>query len=69
MQFGHFLLAIFAGRFIRFLILATLTLKFGPQIVQIFGNLFRAHWALVLAAVGVGLATWLVVWRMQKRSR
>jgi membrane protein YqaA with SNARE-associated domain len=69
MQFGHFLLAIFAGRFIRFLILATLTLKFGPQFVQIFGNLFREHWPSVLAAVGVGLATWLVVWRMQKRSK
>jgi membrane protein YqaA with SNARE-associated domain len=69
MQFGHFLLAIFAGRFIRFLILATLTLKFGPQFVQIFGNLFREHWPPVLAAVGLGLATWLVVWRMQKRSR
>ncbi len=69
MQFGHFLLAIFAGRFIRFLILATLTLKFGPQFVQIFGNLFREHWLPVLAAVGVGLATWLVVWRMQKRSK
>ena len=69
MQFGHFLLAIFAGRFIRFLILATLTLKFGPQFVQIFGNIFREHWLPVLAAVGVGLATWLVVWRMQKRSK
>ena len=69
MQFGHFLLAIFAGRFIRFLILATLTLKFGPQFVQVFGNLFREHWLPVLAAVGVGLATWLVVWRMQKRSK
>jgi membrane protein YqaA with SNARE-associated domain len=69
MQFGHFLLAIFAGRFIRFLILATLTLKFGPQFVQIFGNLFREHWLPVLAAVGVGLATWLVVWRMQKRCK
>src|SRR6202011_6317868 len=35
MNFGHFLLAIFAGRFIRFLILALLTIKFGPQVVSI----------------------------------
>ena len=32
MNFWHFLLAIFAGRFIRFLIEALLTLWFGPAL-------------------------------------
>ena len=67
MQFTHFLLAIFAGRFVRFLVLATLTLKFGPQFVRVFGNLFREHWALVLVAIGVGLAAWLIARILRRR--
>ena len=38
MRFSHFLLAIFAGRFVRFLVLSILTLVFGPHIVPIFGS-------------------------------
>lgn len=67
MQFSHFLLAIFAGRFIRFLVLALLTLKFGPQFVRIFGTVFHEHWALLLGVVGVGLFIWLVVRMLRKR--
>jgi membrane protein YqaA with SNARE-associated domain len=68
MQFSHFLLAIFAGRFVRFLVLSVLTLIFGPQFVRIFGTIFREHWTWVLAAIAVGLAVWLVVRRVKKRS-
>ena len=68
MQFSHFLLAIFAGRFVRFLTLSILTLLFGPQFVQISGTIFREHWALALAGVAVGLAIWLVVIRLKKRK-
>ena len=68
MQFGHFLLAIFAGRFVRFLLLSILTLKFGPQFVRIFGDVFREHWAWMLAAVGVGLLVWLVTIRLKRRK-
>ncbi|HMJ23338.1 MAG TPA: VTT domain-containing protein [Terriglobales bacterium] len=69
MQFSHFLLAIFAGRFVRFLMLSSLTLVFGPQFVRIFGTVFRQHWAWVLGAVAAGLAIWLVVRRVKKRAR
>jgi len=68
MQFSHFLLAIFAGRFVRFLTLSILTLLFGPQFVHISGAIFREHWALVLAGVAVGLIIWLVVIRLKKRK-
>jgi len=61
MQFSHFLLAIFAGRFLRFLLLAILTIKFGPNIVHIIGSVFKTHWQWVLAAVLVGLIAWLVL--------
>lgn len=68
MKFTHFLLAIFAGRFVRFLVLSILTLVFGPEFVKIFGTVFREHWPWVLAAVAVGLAIWLVVIRLKKRK-
>jgi membrane protein YqaA with SNARE-associated domain len=69
MQLSHFVLAIFSGRFVRFLVLALLTLKFGPQFVQVTGTIFREHFHWVLAAVAVGLAVWLVVRRVKKRLK
>jgi membrane protein YqaA with SNARE-associated domain len=68
MKFTHFLLAIFAGRFVRFLLLSILTLVFGPGFVRIFGTAFKQHWPWVLAAVAAGLAIWLVVIRLKKRK-
>jgi membrane protein YqaA with SNARE-associated domain len=68
MRFSHFLLAIFAGRFVRFLVLSILTLVFGPHIVPIFGAVIREHWPWALAAVAAGLATWLVVIQLKKRK-
>ncbi len=67
MQFSHFLLAIFAGRFVRFLVLALLTLAFGPDIVRVSGALFRQHLGWALAAVAVGLGIWLVVRRVKRK--
>ena len=69
MQFSHFLLAIFAGRLVRFTVLALLTLEFGPDIVQLTGAIFRQHFSWVLGAVGVGLAIWLVVRRRRAKSK
>ena len=68
MSFSHFLMAIFAGRFVRFLLLSILTLRFGPQFVHIFGTLFHEHWRWVLAAVAVGLAIWLIRIRLKRRE-
>jgi membrane protein YqaA with SNARE-associated domain len=69
MQFSHFLLAIFAGRFVRFLTLSVLTLVFGPEFVRISGALFREHAHWVLAAVAVGLVIWLVVLRIKRKKK
>jgi membrane protein YqaA with SNARE-associated domain len=62
MNFGHFLLAIFAGRFVRFLIEALLTLWFGPDIVAMTVNVFGHHFGWILAAAGILLLGWLI-WR------
>jgi membrane protein YqaA with SNARE-associated domain len=55
MGFWKFLLAIFSGRVVRFLILAVLILKFGPGFVHVLGDLFRAHlyWVWIVLAVGL----------------
>jgi membrane protein YqaA with SNARE-associated domain len=66
MRFTHFLLAIFAGRFVRFLLLSLLTLRFGPQFVRVFGSVFRDHWPWVLGTGAVGLTIWLVVRILRK---
>jgi membrane protein DedA with SNARE-associated domain len=64
MRFRDFLVAIFLGRFVRFLVLSVLVLWFGPEIVELFGGVVKQHWVLVLAAIGAGLGVWLVMrWR------
>jgi membrane protein YqaA with SNARE-associated domain len=69
MRFGHFLAAIFAGRFVRFLILALLTLYFGPQIVGIAAGMFGRHFMWVIAAVVTGLLAWLVLRRNRRKRK
>ena len=63
MRFTHFLAAVFAGRFVRFFVLALLTIEFGPQFVHLVGELVRPHlgWALAaaVAAVVLGLLAWM----------
>jgi len=68
MRFTRFLAAIFAGRFVRFFVLAVLTLKFGPQIVQVVGDLFRHHLPWVMAVVAIGLMIWLIWLRRKRRA-
>lgn len=61
MRFINFLAAIFAGRFVRFLILGVLTLKFGPEVVHLTAELFRHHLLWVLAVVAAGVAVWILL--------
>ena len=68
MKFRDFLVAIFAGRFVRFLVLSVLVLWFGPQIVGLFGGVFKRHWIWVLTAIAGGLCAWLVLRRRKGES-
>ena len=67
MNFAHFELAIFAGRFVRFTILALLTIKFGPRVVSIMGTLVHEHLAALLGAVVLAIAAYLLVRRRRAR--
>jgi membrane protein YqaA with SNARE-associated domain len=66
MGFGRFLLAIFSGRMVRFLILGVLTIKFGPDVVHLVGTVFQQHYYLILEAIIVGLIVWFVMRRRKK---
>lgn len=61
MNFLHFLGAIFAGRFVRFLVLSVLVLKFGPQILDLAATLFKRHWIWVLVVIAAAIAVWLIL--------
>jgi uncharacterized membrane protein YdjX (TVP38/TMEM64 family) len=65
MRFRDFLFAIFAGRFVRFLVLSVLVLWFGPQIVGLFGGVFKRHWMAVLSVIVGAICLWLIrrLWR------
>jgi membrane protein YqaA with SNARE-associated domain len=64
MRFRDFLVAIFAGRFVRFLALSALVLWFGPQIVELFGTVVMRHWISVVVAIVAGICLWLMLrWR------
>ena len=65
MQLIRFLAAIFAGRFVRFFVLAILTLKFGPGFVRFLGELFRHHLPWVMAVLAAGLIIW---WALTRRK-
>ncbi len=67
MRLEHFLLAIFSGRFVRFLILAILTIKFGPQAIDIVRRVFLHHMPLVLGVV-LAILIGLLIWRRKKRG-
>lgn len=68
MRFTHFLAAVFAGRFVRFFVLAVLTIEFGPQFVHLVGSLVRQHLGWVLTALAVAIVLGLFVW-LRKRNR
>jgi membrane protein YqaA with SNARE-associated domain len=62
MNFGHFLLAIFLGRLVRFLLLSVVVLKFGPQVVAISPGLVAKHWLPLLLAIAATAGLWGWVW-------
>jgi membrane protein YqaA with SNARE-associated domain len=66
MRFSHFLFAVFAGRFVRFLALSILVLYFGPAIIGLFGGVFKRHWIAVLSLVAGAICLWIVFHKRRK---
>jgi membrane protein YqaA with SNARE-associated domain len=68
MGFVRFLLAIFSGRMVRFLLLGLLTIKFGPDVVHVFAALFREHLYLVVLVAAAGVVAWLMHRRREGKT-
>jgi membrane protein YqaA with SNARE-associated domain len=66
MNFGHFLLAIFLARCVRFTVLALLTLWLGPQIVGLVTGIFRTHLYPILALL---IALALLGWFLRRKNK
>jgi uncharacterized membrane protein YdjX (TVP38/TMEM64 family) len=66
MKIWHFMLAVFTGRAVRFGVEAALTVKYGPQIIDIVGDLFKHHLMLTLVVVAALLGL-LLFWVIRKR--
>ncbi|HST13180.1 MAG TPA: VTT domain-containing protein [Terriglobales bacterium] len=69
MRFTHFLAAVFAGRLVRFLVLAILTIEFGPQVVHIVGSLVKQHLGWVLAGGALALVAGFLFWSSRRRAK
>jgi membrane protein YqaA with SNARE-associated domain len=69
MSIGHFLLAIFFGRIVRFAVLAILVIYLGPGAVHVVRVFFshHFHWVLLVAALGV-LVWWIFRRTMRNRA-
>ena len=67
MKFWHFVLAIFVGRLLRFLALALLVLKFGPQVVAFGSDIFAKHWIVSIVAVCGATAVGIYAWARHRK--
>jgi len=63
MGFVRYLIAIFAGRVVRFLVLSLLTVRFGPQVVRLLSELLRKHLYVVCVIAAAAGVAWLIKWK------
>lgn len=72
MKTVHFMLSVFAGRFIRYMITALLTIEYGPEIVNMVAVLTTRHRIalsivlLVLLAL-VSYWVWRTIWKKKSQ--
>jgi uncharacterized membrane protein YdjX (TVP38/TMEM64 family) len=66
MRVAPFMLAVFLGRMVRWLMLSLLVLKLGPKAVTVIEEVVKDHLALFLASlvlVFAGIALWAILKR------
>ncbi len=66
MRVVPFLLAVFFGRMVRWLVLSLLVVKLGPGAVSVVGELIHAHLGIFLGALVLIFAA-IGVWALRKR--
>ena len=66
MRYVHFLLAVFAGRLLRFLLLGTLVIAYGPEIFSFLAIAIKHHRGAFFAGVAVLIVLIVVLVRYTK---
>jgi len=56
----NFIAAVLLGRLVRFSVLAFVTVRYGPEMVHVIGDVARRHLAVLLGAVGIVLIVLIV---------
>lgn len=72
MRVAPFMLAVFAGRLVRWVVLSLLVLKLGPSAVSLTGDLVRDHLAVFLSGlvlIFVAIAVWVVLMRRKNGNQ
>jgi membrane protein YqaA with SNARE-associated domain len=70
MRYLHFLLSIFVGRVLRFLVLGALIIAYGPEILGFMTDAFRHHRGLTFAVIVAVIAAVILIVRLRNsRSR
>lgn len=69
MKVRDFMAAMFIGRFLRFMIVSVLVIKFGPQIVDELKHLAEQHGVAILVAVGALIVLYILYRRFFRRAR
>jgi membrane protein YqaA with SNARE-associated domain len=67
-----FMLAVFAGRLVRWLILSLLVLKLGPSAVSVMSDLIKDHLVIFLSAlvlIFVAIGTWAFLKRRKSAEK
>jgi len=67
-RWTHFLLAVLAGRVVRYTLLAVLTITIGPEVLVLFGGLIRQHPAAAVAVLAALVALGFLVHRLRQNS-
>jgi hypothetical protein len=49
-------------------LLGLLTIKFGPNVVHLFGTVLRQHYEWLLGAIAAGLVVWMMMRRKMKKT-
>jgi membrane protein YqaA with SNARE-associated domain len=69
MRFTDFLAAVFAGRCVRFLVLAVLTIRFGPGVIHLVGTLARQHLGWLVGAIILIFVLMVLFWQRKRWSK
>ena len=67
MNFWHFLLAIFLGRLLRFVLLGLLVLSFGPQVAAFGAEILAEHRILLILTFSVVAVAGIYAWARVRR--